>query len=229
MLEGVVIVMAFGWLFFGRLWVGVILSPGIFLYYRKRMLALERSEKDAIRDSYRESLILFKAALFAGLSAENAWRNAASELSALYGDNERTVVCMKNACARLSVNESMEDVICEFAREMDIEEAADFAEVFSCAKKSGGNLSKILAQAADRLTLKAETNRQIRTVMAGKRLEQMILVIIPPAICAFLKLTSPGYMDPLYEGAAGAVIMGLCLAVYLGACALAGKIADIEV
>ena len=227
--EGAAIVAVFGWLFFGRIWAGLLMSPGIVLYYRKRIGSIRRRIMDSARDSYRESLLVFKSALFAGLSAENAWKSATQEMANLYGDDEYTVVCMKNACRRLNVNESMEDVINYFAAQMRIEEAMDFAEVFGYAKRSGGNLSKILAASADRLTEKIQTERNIRTLLAGKKLEQLIMIVIPPAICFYLKVFSPGYLDPLYESAAGTLIMAVCLAVYLGACEISGKIADIRV
>ncbi len=216
-------------LFFGTLKAAVFMLPGIFWFAGKRKKAIEEKKAYKRRESFRECLIMLKSALSAGYSPENAWRNAYKELKHLMGEDEFTVKAMRKLCSKLDMNENIESALDEFSTIMAIEEASDFCEVFRFAKRSGGDFSKLIGSAVDRLSQKIETEREIRSITAAKRLEQLIMNVIPLGICAYLRIGSPGYMDALYGNISGILIMSGCLAVYVGAFELSERIASIEV
>ena len=54
-------------------------------------------------------------------------------------------------------------------------------------------------------------------MIAGKRLESVCMMVIPLLIIVYLRVFSPGFLNPLYQGLMGRVIMTVALAVYLGA------------
>lgn len=88
--------------------------------------------------------------------------------------------------------------------EPDIE---DFAEVFSIAKRSGGNLNDIIRRSAAVTGEKIEVKQEIQTLLSSRRYEQKIMNMVPFLIMAYLQLTSRGFFDCLYFNAAGILIM----------------------
>ena len=66
-------------------------------------------------------------------------------------------------------------------------------------------------------------------MVAAKRLEQRIMNVIPLGILLFVNFTSPGFLDVMYTGLSGRMIMTVFLLVYAGAYLLSGKIVDIRI
>ena len=69
----------------------------------------------------------------------------------------------------------------------------------------------------------------IEVVISARQLEQRIMNIVPFGILLYISAASEGFFDVLYRNAAGVVLMSICMAVYIGAVFLSGKIVDIEV
>ena len=60
-------------------------------------------------------------------------------------------------------------------------------------------------------------------------MEQRVMSIIPAAIVVYLKFTAAEFIQPLYGNVYGAVIMTVCLIVYVIADMWAKRIVNIEV
>ena len=76
---------------------------------------------------------------------------------------------------------------------------------------------------------KIEVEREIDTVLAGKKLEGRIMNVMPLFILAYLNLTSKDYLQVLYKNPMGVVIMTIALGVYGMSLKLSEKILDIQV
>ena len=76
---------------------------------------------------------------------------------------------------------------------------------------------------------KIEVQNEVETLMAGKRLEQRVMNIIPFGILGYVKLTSGDFLDALYGNLLGITVMSVCLLVYILAVKLAEKIVSVEV
>ena len=160
---------------------------------------------------------------------ENAWRNAYREMQQLYGKELSLVKDLRNMTLRLDMNETMEEVLEDFGESCGLEEAKGLSEVFQFAKRSGGNFGEIFRATIDQLGEKLEVEREIRTLTAAKRFEQSIMNLIPLGILLYLRIFSPGYLDVMYESLIGIGVMSICLALYIGAFLLSGKVVAIEV
>ena len=73
-----------------------------------------------------------------------------------------------------------------FAARSGCEEIESFAEVFAFAKRSGGDFVHIMQTTVQKLAGRIEVEREVATVLAGKRLEGRIMEIMPRAILALL-------------------------------------------
>ena len=97
------------------------------------------------------------------------------------------------------------------------------------ARKSGGSLSSIIRHTADTMNLRMEINSEIETILAGKRGEWRIMLIVPPGILCYMNMCSSEYMNILYTGLTGRLVMTAALMVYAAAVWTGHKILDIHV
>ena len=160
---------------------------------------------------------------------ENAWKNAAAEYRQNESVSKEMLLELKRMQKKLEMNEGLERVLCEFSERIDLEEAKSFSDIFHFVNYSGGNMNRIIHSTISRIEDKIEVEREILSVTAARRLEARIMNLIPFGILAYLRLASPGYLDPLYHNLAGIVLMTVCLLVYIGAYALAERMVVIEV
>lgn len=171
---------------------------------RRRQLAVQ----------FRESLTALCSALSAGYSAENAVAEAAREQRSLYGPEGMMVRELEFLGRKIRMNHPLEKAFGELAERSGLEEIRQLADVFSIAKRSGGDLVRILGKTAAALRVQAQLREEILTLMAGKRLEQRIMSAMPAAILLYVNLGNPGFTDPLYQGLGGRSVMTVCLILY---------------
>ena len=126
------------------------------------------------------------------------------------------------------MNQPVEQLFYEFALRSGSEDIMNFSEVFRFAKRSGGNFGKILYRAAMRISEKQEIEQEIQTVIAGKRMEQAVMNIIPIGMLGYLNVTSGDFMDPLYGNLFGVVVMTGAFIAYLGGFFLSKRMMQIK-
>ena len=102
-------------------------------------------------------------------------------------------------------------------------------EFVKFAKRSGGDFPQIIRTTAARISAKIEVEREVDTVIAGKKLEGKIMSVMPFFILAYLNLASGEFIDPLYGNLAGVLVMSAALLVFVGAMAINRRISDIRV
>lgn len=205
-----------------------ILFPVGLLYpmYERRQLTKRRLER--LAREFQECARLLAASLSAGYSIENAFANSTKELMLLYGQEGLMILEMRRMDAQIKNNHSAEAVLAEFAERSGVEDIKNFAQVFQAARRSGGQLAEILRNTSDILREKARLKEELRTLTAAKQFEQRIMNLIPFFLIWYLNLTSPGFLDLMYQTIPGIVVMTVCLGVYLAAFLMAEKILDFK-
>ena len=210
--------------------VGVVLGIIIFPIYRtgyKKQKLEARKQKLLIE--FKDGIQCISVALLAGFSIENAWVEAEKELLELYGpdaDMTREIHYMNSG---IRMNQPIEQLLYDFAIRSGCEDIVDFAEIFRFAKRSGGNFTKIVQNAAWHIAEKQETEREIATVLAGKKMEQKIMNVVPIGLLAYLNLTSGEFLAPLYGNLLGIAVMTLAFVAYVGAILMSQKMLEIEI
>ena len=216
-------------IFYRSLLPFVLFLPLYFKYrkYRKRSFGLKR--KRELSAQFRESILSVSNALNAGYSVENAFIEAYSDMKQMYGDDAVISAEYRMIAKRLKNNENIEIIMSDLASRSGIEDIEDFADVFSAAKRTGGDMTKIIKRASANISDKIDVKREIETLMSSKKYEQRIMEIVPFAIIGYLGITSPGFLDILYHNVTGVVVMTVCLLIYACGFVLAEKVISIEV
>ena len=217
------------WLFYRSIW-GTVLFPVVCaLYAKSYRKELQKKRAERLLLEFKDAMQAVSAALLAGYSMENAWREAERELRELYGEGGLMLAEVQQINAAVRVNEPLEHALVEFAVRSGCEEIESFAEVFGFAKRSGGDFAKIIRTTVYKLTGRIEVEREIQTVLAGKRLEGRVMNVVPMFILAYMTLTSGDFLAPLYGSLLGVSVMTAALAAYAGALWLSARILDIQI
>lgn len=217
-----------------------------YLFYRSRMafLAMQplsvwmarrmgRKEQERRRQKlcsqFKDGLLSLAASLRAGHSAENAFRDAAGELAFLYGTDETITREFRRVVTRTEMNVPLEEAVLEMAERCGLPDIQNFSEVFSAARRSGGELGRIILDTVQIIAGRLEVREEIDTMLRGRQYEQKIMSVVPLFLLFYMDVTSPGFFTVLYGTGLGRGIMTGCLAVYMTAVLLAEKIACIQV
>lgn len=205
----------------------LILLAGTYPLYEKQKKRDARLRQLALE--FKECALLLAGALSTGYSIENAFAVSVEELRLLHGEEGLMFGEMKRMEAMIRTNCPVEQVLMEFGERSGLEDVKNFAQVFVVAKRSGGQLAGILRNTAEVIREKVQIQEEIKTLTAAKQFEQKIMNLLPCGIIGYMNLTSPGFLDLMYETMIGRIVMTVCLLVCLAAMAIAGKIMDLQV
>ena len=227
--EAILILMLVGYLFYNSVWVGLIFFPYVFYHIKRGKNIYEKKQQSKIAMEFKDGMQAVVSALSAGYSIENSFREALKELDLLYGKKVYIYQGFSKIVNKLNLNQNIEDAFTDFAKECQVEEISNFAEILSYAKRSGGNLIQIIRTTTDTISEKIDMKREINTIITAKQFEQNIMNYVPLGIILYMRLTSPEMFVKVYGNLAGIIIMTGCLLIYFAARVIAEKIVDIKV
>lgn len=218
------------WLVYGA--AGLCLAVGIdYVFYRNLLFLvfltplgvivpcimrrhLRDKRKEKLGSQFKDAILALASALQAGYSAENAWREAWQEMICIYGEKGLITREFEYMVKAIAVNETPEQVISDFAGRSGLPEIESFAQVFCMAKRSSGDLVAIIDSTAHTISEKLRVREEIVTLTAAKQLEETIMSFIPAGIILYLNMTFDGFLDVLYTGLTGRIVMTVCLVIY---------------
>lgn len=228
-LQGACLILVLGGLFYQSIIGMLFLSPILLFYIKIKRKELIEKRKWKLNLEFRDGITSLSAALCAGYSAEHAFEEAIKDLRLLYSENSLIIQEFYYMVNQIRVNVTVENTLRDFGERTGIEDILSFSEVFSTAKRTGGDLTKIIKTTCNTINDKIEVKREIITLITAKKLEANIMNVIPILILCYLFLSSPGFLDPLYHNLSGIIIMTILLAGYMGAYLLSQKIIAIKV
>ena len=224
-LEGVVV----AWFFYPSVWAVPFLVPVFLVYQREKGKILLKKRRKETASQFKDAILSVSANQKAGYSIENAFRQAYGDMGLLYG--EESVICRElyTVIAGLKNNVVLEQLLYDFGKRSGVGDIMEFAEVFSAAKRSGGNLTEVIGRSVAVIEDKIETEKEIQVVISARQMEQKVMNVVPFGILLYISIVSRGFFQVLYKNVIGVAVMTVCLAVYLGAVWLSNRIVDIEV
>ncbi len=210
-------------------WAFAALVPvGVWYFRNWEKECIEKKRGEFLRQ-FQEAIQSISVSLNVGYSLENAVRETEKELGLLYSKNAAILREFRYMTRQLRLQIPMEQIMEEWADRVEQEDVRNFVNVFITAKRSGGDMIGIIRNSIEQIRDKLEVQQEIETLLAAKKYELKVMSFIPFGILAYMKLSFPEFMEVLYGNLFGIGVMSLCLAVYLGAYYLGGKIVNIEV
>lgn len=216
--------------FFYHSWMVLPMGvAGCLVCWRLEEKALCEKRKEKLAQEFKSLIEAVSANLQAGSSVENAFLRGEKDLLLLYEEKADIIKEIRNLKYLMENNVMLEEILLDFGRRSGMADIRSFAEVFSSGKRSGGDFREIIRSCVNLLSQKMDTEREIRTLLHAKALEQKVMCVVPFAVMGYVQMTSPDYFTPLYHNPAGIITMTLCLSVYLGAVFAGMQIVRIEV
>lgn len=222
-------VIILGMLFYRSFIAVLLLSPLVYLFSRRRAGRLIKEYKWRLNIEFKEGLAALSAALEAGYSAENAFSEACADLIKTGYENSLILKEFQYIVNQISLNTPVEEALTEFGERTQVEDIISFSNVFSTAKRTGGDLIHVIAITSKIISDKIEVKRDIKTLITAKRLEAGIMKATPVLMLVYLSVSSPGFLDPLYHNLFGIILMTIFLIAYLASVLMIDKIIEIEV
>ncbi len=228
-LQGGAIGFCIGLLFYSNIIGAILLSSYGFIFVQNKKKKKIEERKWLLNLQFKDGLSSVSAALNAGYSVENAFHQAVMDLKLMYPEDAYIVQEFEGMVRQLKMNMTVEDVLMDFSNRSHIEDISNFAEVFVTAKRTGGDIVKIIRRTCKTIGDKVEVKREILTMITGKKYETSIMCLIPFCIILYLKIFSPGFLEAIYGNIFGVVFMTIVLILYFIVYKLAHRIMNIEI
>ena len=194
-----------------------------------RRETLRKKRQWELQLQFKEAIWLLSGYLSAGLSVENAFGETVPELVRLYGEKGMITSEFRTIVRGIRLNKAPEPLLLDFGERSGVPDIRNFAEVFGIARKSGGNMQEIIERATSVIRDKTAVTEEIRSMTASRRYEQNIMNVLPFVLIAYIRLTSRGYLDVMYETFAGRAVMTVCLGLLGAAYLLSARILEIRI
>lgn len=217
------------WLFYQNWYLVLFAAPLTLVYLNKMKISQKEKRKWELNLQFKDGIVSLSGSLNAGYSIENSFKEAVRDLTVLYGENSYIVREFTAIDAAVHLNRTVEEALADFADRSGVTDIRNFSEVFATAKRTGGDIIQIIKNTGDVISSRIEIIRDIRTMLAAKKMESRIMNVMPAGIIVYLQVFSPGFLQPLYHNVFGVAVMTVILTVYIGAVWLTQKIVSIEV
>lgn len=226
---GLSILSVISYLFYHSLIPVVIFLPLSYPYFSQVGHRLYSKRRNKLCRQFKDSLVSLSTSLEAGCSIENAIWEAYLEILVLYSRNSYMAAELISIYNQLKLSIPVEEAFSNLAARTDVDDILTFCEILKIAKRTDGNLVSIIRSTAGTIQEKFDIKREISTYINGKKIEQIIMSVMPIFIIVYIKLTSPDFFEPLYGNIAGIAFVTICLLIYGFSIYLSLKITKIEV
>lgn len=223
------VTVAVSYVFYGTVYVMPLLFPIWIIYFRDWFYDMSVRKEQEFREQFRDSIQILSSVLKAGYSVENAVKETARDISPMYPADARIRKEFSKMVYQLSVNMTAVSVLEKFAERMNQEDVSDFVYIFSISKKTGGDSIAIIRKSVRIISEKIETEKEIQTIIAARKMEFNIMCVVPFGIILYMKAAFDDFMSVLYGNAAGITVMTICLMIYMAAYIVGRKIVYIPI
>lgn len=228
-IKSLLIVWVVAYCFYHSWLVSLILSPAAILLMNSKRNECKMLRLNNLNLQFKDGLSFVSSAINAGYSIENAFKEATKEVVDLYGENADISREFTTFSRKLDMNMSVQDLVKDFGERSGSSDIKGFGENLRVVKKTGGDLALVIGSTSKAISEKQQITRDIETMVAAKRMEQNIMTAVPICIIGFVNISSPGFLDCMYQSAFGVIVMTICLIAYYGAYMLSRRILNIEV
>lgn len=196
--------------------------------YKRQKAELIKKKRSLIMKEFKEFCGILSNNLLVGYSFENSLVNSIKETKELFNKESYLVRELRVVINKLNINVPVEKAFMDFAKGTGVDEIIIFGEILNISKRSSGNIVDIVRKTVDSIADRIELKREIEVIFASKKFEQKVMNFIPFFIIVYVKLTSPGMLDIMYNSLIGRLLMTICLIVFIFALVLGEKITNME-
>jgi len=231
--------------YFALCWSGMFLLA--YVFYRNLILAflfsfaafafikvirnnLIKKRKNELMYQFRDALASLASSLGSGIVIEKAFEEAVRDLRILYPydkvmiiDEFSAIVLKKNNGVELEAS------LLNFAKRAKLSCVTDFVDVFVSSNRTGGRSVDIVRNSITMINDKIEIEKEIESLVSGKKMEQRLLSIAPAGFVVILSFISGDYIQPMFTTLGGHIVMTIVLGIMFLSYLVSRRIMNIEV
>ena len=204
---------------FAGILIAVVVAVAEWVYI---LLKISRREA-AFTNQLGDCLMMVANAMRAGFSFMQAMELVAKEMEPPISDEFKHV--MRDIGLGTSVERALDDMDKRVG-------SPDFSLVVTAVliqQQVGGDLAHILDTISDTIQDRIRMRREIHTLTSQGRISGYILGVLPFALGAFISVTNPGYIEPLFTERLGQIAIGLAVVMVLIGFIIIQRIVNIDV
>ena len=210
-------------------WAFIGVIPLGFWYVKWKQKEKTEKRRKVLMYHFRDVLHGLQSAVRAGYSMESAVKECRKELERIYGEKEDMVTELIYMERQIQVGVPIEQLFLDLGIRSDVEDIRNFGEIFLICRRTGGNLGEIIEKMARVIGEKIQVEQEIDVSVAGKKMEQMVMSLVPGGMILYMQFTSKGFLDVLYHNLMGCLVMTDCLCIYCVSFGLGRKIVRISI
>ncbi len=219
----------FGIVLFESIITGVIFSliasPFVYIRYKK---SLQKNRKEKLERQFCDILQLMSASLAAGSNIQNCFIEVTrGDVNISGNDYEIIRKEFENIQRLISLHISPQDAFYSFAKRTGSRDILSFSSALDTALCAGSNMVMLVRNTASSLRAKYDAEEEIKYILNLPKFNHRIMMVMPFVLIVMIKLLSPGYVSPLYNGK-GRIIMVIVAMILLLSWYIGEKISDIK-
>ena len=164
------------------------------------LVFLKQQRMQRMRKQMVEALDLISRALKAGHAFTGGLRLAADEFDDPLGPE------FAETLDEINFGVSVPEALKNLARRVDCSEIKYFVVGVILQRETGGNLAELMDTLANLIRERFKFDGKVKTLSAEGKLSAVVLICLPFAIIAYLKLTQPDYMNLLFSDPIGRIM-----------------------
>lgn len=201
--------------FFQAAW-GILFTTPLLLPYTGYAEGMIRERKKRqLEYQFKEAMQSVASSMQTGYSLSHAIEEAWKQTETLYGRDSASFKLFEGVVRGMRLNGSLDYLLEEMALQSTLDDVRNFTQMIKTARRYGGNLPDMLMKMIQVMEERMSVQEEIRSITTAIRYEAYIMDLIPAGIIWYLNLSSPEFLSVLYEGAAGRILMFICMVIYL--------------
>lgn len=227
--ESLLLCATVNYLFYKSVAVCLFMIPIPLWYIRRRKKSRIAERKRRLHYQFKDALSAMQVGISSGYSMENAVRETRKDLEKIHGKEAEMTREFAYMETQMRHSVTIEALLYDLGYRSQVEDIMNFSDILVQSKKMGGNMKEVLQNCITSMEERIDVKKEIDAVLASRKMEQRIMSVIPLGIILYLQVTSPEFMQILYNNPVGIGVMTICLVIYAAAYQWGVRLVDIEV
>lgn len=185
--------------------------------------------KKQFRRQFLDLMTALDVAMRAGENINNAFNSALKSLLLIYNEKSDIVIEIKQILMWMENNRPLKESLGNLAKRCQIEEIKSFATVIALIEGKSDKSDEVIRKTHQVIARSIEIEMEIETIIADKKNEQLIMLVLPVIIVGVMTFLGDGFMDTIHTTFIGRLITTSAIVIFILSYALSLKITKIDV
>ena len=193
-----------------------------------RTKQIQKNRQNKLRSQFRDMLEALSTAFGAGKNVNDAFLSVEEDLANQYEEGAFILRELHLINTGVANGMTLEEMLGDFGRRSGVVDIQDFADVFDICYRQGGNIKETVKNTCQIIGDKIGVMEEIETTVTGSKNEQYVMLVMPIALIAMIKSTSPDFARN-FTTPSGLIATTVGLVMFVASYLLGTKLLDIKV